>query len=733
MSQVNEESVAELAASYIHNTDCNIFLTGKAGTGKTTFLKKLIRHTYKNTVVVAPTGIAAINAGGVTIHSQFQLPFGPFVPDPYFNISGYMSEKINTPETLIKNQQMGSVKRKILREVELLIIDEVSMLRADVLDAIDTVLRSVRRKRQVPFGGVQVLFIGDLLQLPPVVRNDEWSYLKNYYSSIFFFNAHALKQKKPIYIELDKVYRQSDYEFITILNNLRNNTLTEQDCDVLNKQVKIDFVPTEKDDRYIFLTTHNRKADAINERELAKIDARELRYEGLIKGDFPESMFPLSTELILKKGAQVMFVKNDYSGEQRFFNGKIGVVSSLGLESITVSFEDGSKDVEVEKFLWENKKYVLNETTGEIEEKLKGSFLHYPLRLAWAITIHKSQGLTFEKAIIDIEKAFAPGQIYVALSRLTSLQGLVLTNPISPLKLSSDAKVAEYISENQEIEIDGRLGEETKHYMVNNSIEAFNFANLVYEFKKELATFVKDPNKSKKQSNYEWMEDRVTQVENLHSIGNRFIGEIKRISAEYDFKEHLQKRVEDAFHYFEPLFENLMKAIALHIFELEDQKAVKTYVADLRTLQGFVVSTLARIKKTVNCNESISQDRLHQKSSEEVEVQKVKETTKKKLKTGGKGATTDITIKLYKEGKTLIEAAKIRDLSVSTIETHLSKGVESGELHYQEFLSEEKFGQIKNVVKNEDIKGLSNIRAQLGDDYSFFEIKIALAEISKIE
>lgn len=712
---------ADLAAKYINNTNCHVFLTGKAGTGKTTFLKDLINKTYKNTIVVAPTGIAAINAGGVTIHSQFQLPFGTFVPDPYYQ---FVEGRVNTPSSVVKHLQMGSAKRKTLRELELLIIDEVSMLRADLLDAIDTVLRSIRRQR-APFGGVQVLFIGDLLQLPPVVKNTEWQYLSNYYPNIFFFNAHVLKQQKPVFIELDKIYRQSDERFISILNNLRNNYLPEEDRAVLNSCVEIDFEP--EHDQYIFLTTHNRIADKINQEKLDALSKQEFEYKATLRGDFPESMYPIKERLLLKVGAQVMFVKNDYSGKQRYYNGKIGTVKSLSKEEVVVTFNDDTPDIEVEKFLWENKRYVLNEESGEIEDKLKGSYLHFPLRLAWAITIHKSQGLTFERAIIDIEKAFAPGQIYVALSRLTSLEGLVLTNYIQNINVGSDDAIASYLKTEQEEEgTTARIDKESDQFLINTAVSAFDFSGLVYEFKKLFSTFTKDGKKTKKQLDFEWMQNQVAEVEKLQKVGNGFIGEIQRISAEYSFKQPLVKRLGDASGYFLPQLESIIKAIALRLLDLEAEKSVKTYVSELRDIQGTAVASMKRIDRSNKCIDKVSKDQLYIRSEEEV-VQKVKEKEASKPKTKSKEPTHETTFKLLEQGKSKIEIAKERELAVTTIESHITKNIELGKLSYQDYLIEEKLAAVKVLVEDKKIIGLSNLRGELGESYSFFEIKVALS------
>ena len=436
------QNVSEAAAytlQFINQTQKSIFLTGKAGTGKTTLLREIIATTHKNTVVVAPTGIAALNAGGVTIHSMFQLPFSAFIPS-YEEASQFTETvKFENKETLRRHFKMNNVKRNVIRNMELLIIDEVSMLRADLLDAIDFMMQTVRKNTRA-FGGVQVLFIGDLLQLPPVIRDEEWRTLRNYYKGKFFFHSHVIQQYPPLYIELSKIYRQSDDTFISVLNNLRNNQITPQDIQVLNEYVKPDF-DLKNNPWYITLTTHNAKADSINEQAIGDLAGNEFAYQPFIVGDFPEKIFPVEENLKLKVGAQVMFVKNDLSFEKRYFNGKMGVVKSLSAEEIFIHFPEEDKTIEVEKYEWKNIRYKVNDLTKEVEEEVLGTFAHYPLKLAWAITVHKSQGLTFEKAALDVSQVFLPGQAYVALSRLTSLNGLILLSPLQMNGISNDQDV----------------------------------------------------------------------------------------------------------------------------------------------------------------------------------------------------------------------------------------------------------------------------------------------------
>ena len=471
-------AAATYTLRFINQTNRSVFLTGKAGTGKTTLLREIIATTHKNTVVVAPTGIAALNAGGVTIHSMFQLPFAAFIPDtktlPYFS----ENVKFENQDSLRRHFQMNTTKRAVIRNMELLVIDEVSMLRADVLDAMDFMMRKVRRNER-PFGGAQVLYIGDLLQLPPVVKNEEWQMLQKYYRGMFFFHSHVVQQYPPLYIELDKIFRQTDNQFISVLNNLRNNRITTEDLQVLNQFVKPDF-DVKANKGYIILTTHNAKADAINSDSLQELAGKEYTFKPEIVDDFPEKIYPVDPNLQLKVGAQIMFIKNDLSFEKQFFNGKMGIIKSLSDNEILVHFPEENKTIEVERYEWQNIRYKLNENTKEIEEELLGTFTHYPIKLAWAITVHKSQGLTFDRAVLDVSRVFAPGQAYVALSRLRSLNGLILLSPLQMNGVSSDEDVLQYASNKASEEIlQDSLTTETKKYLYNCLISSFDFRTLI--------------------------------------------------------------------------------------------------------------------------------------------------------------------------------------------------------------------------------------------------------------
>jgi hypothetical protein len=421
----------DLAYNYAHFTNKNIYLTGKAGTGKTTFLHRLKKETTKRLVIVAPTGVAAINAGGVTIHSFFQLPFGPYLP-------GMAKDPAN-------QRKFTREKIRLIQSMDLLVIDEISMVRSDVLDAIDDVLRRYKNYFE-PFGGVQLLMIGDLHQLPPVVKEDEWEMLRSRYQTPYFFGSHALQKTQPVAIELKHIYRQSDNIFISILNKVRNNHIDNNVLEALNSRYIPNFQPDDSEG-YITLTSHNNSAQDINARKLSMIEKPIQQFRAKVSGDFPEFSFPNDEVLEFKLGAQVMFVKNDISKEKLYFNGKIGTITNITEEEIIVQCKDDPAPIVVRPVEWSNVKYTLDEHTREINEEKIGTFIQVPLKLAWAITIHKSQGLTFDKAIIDANAAFAHGQVYVALSRCRTFEGLVLRSKITPASVKTDHVVKQYSDE----------------------------------------------------------------------------------------------------------------------------------------------------------------------------------------------------------------------------------------------------------------------------------------------
>ncbi|SMC59706.1 HRDC domain-containing protein [Desulfocicer vacuolatum DSM 3385] len=423
----------DLAREFVLHTGCHLFLTGKAGTGKTTFLKTLEKATAKQMIITAPTGVAAINAGGVTLHSFFQLPFGPFVP-------GSETQEHNRRRMF----RFSREKLKIIRSLDLLVIDEISMVRSDLLDAVDAVLRRLRRNER-PFGGVQLLMIGDLHQLPPVVKQDEWDLLQQYYESPYFFSSLSLLQSELISIELQHIYRQTDARFIRLLNQVRDNCLDNRGMEALNRRYVQGFTP-DPDQGYITLTTHNLTAESINNNRLKELHGTPSGFEAEVSGEFPGHSFPTPANLLLKKGAQVMFLRNDTSPDKRYFNGKIGKITTMSPEEIWISCPGESDAIKVEPVQWENIKYTVDEQTKEIQTEIIGKFKQFPLKLAWAITIHKSQGLTFDKAVIEAGAAFAHGQVYVALSRCRTLGGMVLNSPIPSRGIDADGTILSFLA-----------------------------------------------------------------------------------------------------------------------------------------------------------------------------------------------------------------------------------------------------------------------------------------------
>lgn len=456
----------QLAREYVQHTDCHIFLTGKAGTGKTTFLHRIRKSCAKGLIVTAPTGVAAINAGGVTLHSFFQLPLGPFIPG---------SEAMDSNHQRLR--RFNKEKRRIIQGLDLLVIDEVSMVRADVLDAVDAVLRRHRRDNR-PFGGVQLLMIGDLHQLSPVAGREEWQVLSPYYETPYFFSSHALSQVDLITIELKHVYRQTEEAFIRILNCVRENRLDASVANELNRRYIPNFVP-EEGQGYITLTTHNATAEAINHSRLRALRHQEKCFRAEVSGDFPEANFPTPATLKLKEGAQVMFLRNDPSGSKRYFNGKIGRIESISGAIIQVQCTGDADPIEVEPAEWENIKYTVDPQTTAIEAESIGKFKQYPLKLAWAITIHKSQGLTFDKAVIDVQAAFTHGQVYVALSRCRTLDGLVLSTPLPTRGVATDDAIADFDSKAaQEPPCSSRLLAAKIKYQQRLLLDCFDFQRL---------------------------------------------------------------------------------------------------------------------------------------------------------------------------------------------------------------------------------------------------------------
>ncbi|SDW34552.1 helix-turn-helix domain-containing protein [Aequorivita viscosa] len=793
----------ELAWEFVNNTDRNIFLTGKAGTGKTTFLHRLKAESLKRMAVVAPTGVAAINAGGVTIHSFFQLPFGPILPETTSTQGNSFSKKFS------KN------KINIIKSLDLLVIDEVSMVRADLLDGIDQVLRRFR-DRTKPFGGAQLLMIGDLQQLSPVIKDDEWQLLKQHYTTGFFFGSKVFQSSNALCIELKHIYRQESEDFIKILNEIRNDCLTPESSETLNKR----FVPgfsASQGEGYITLTTHNNRADRINSAELKKLKKKSLIYEAEIEGKFPEYTFPTHLDLELKVGAQVMFVKNDSSPEKRYFNGKIGKIVSLDKKEVLVRCPGDNFNIVTTPEIWRNIQYSINPESKEIKEDEIGSFSQIPLRLAWAITIHKSQGLTFEKVIIDAQEAFAHGQTYVALSRCKTLEGIVLTGPLSQKSIINNQQVASFNKDAEANQPDVTvLNDSQKAYQLNLIGEVFNFYAFLHPVSRIIDIYYN--NKGSVEGN---LLNQLTLLKErgiteLLKINHSFKFQLQKLSEEEAPVNNpiLQERFKKAIAYFEkhtlnhikkPLNElrfttdnkAVKQEITKHLDTLEDLLGIKIYcfkglksgfetlkyldlrakaslekeeqprrnkadfvattehmvlfetLRELRSVlseeegippyQVFTQKALYEMCEVLPTNASqlrkisdIGKIRLEKYGAEILEVIReyceennivAKKPTKKIPKKSG---TKQISFDLFKAGKSISEIALERNLTVGTIEGHLTSFLASGEIEITELMPEKKFLEIKNIIETIPYEGFSDLKSKIDDTFSYSDLRMVL-------
>ncbi|MDR0506229.1 MAG: AAA family ATPase [Dysgonamonadaceae bacterium] len=583
----DSNNIFQLAADFVNQTSEHVFLTGKAGTGKTTFLKYICEHTHKRTLVAAPTGVAAINAGGTTLHSLFQLPLEPYIP-------GFSNASLK------KNfYRFSKQKIDLLKHLELLIIDEVSMLRADTLDAIDATLRTVRRIQR-PLGGVQILYIGDMFQLPPVAKDDEWQLLKEHYSSTFFFHAKVFQQTKPIYLELKKVYRQRDDIFVDLLNRVRNNVATNEDLQELNKRYNPSFVPDEED-KYIILTTHNYKAENINNRKLMELPDPERVFHGETDGDFPDYSLPTERKLMLKKGAQVMFLKNDTEDPRRYYNGKIATISRIDADQIYVYIPEIKGDIMVKKETWENKRYYLDKESGNIKEELLGSFSQYPLRLAWAITVHKSQGLTFEKAIIDIDSSFAAGQAYVALSRCTSLDGIVLYSKINFNCIRTDNYALEFSrNEKTEQELNMIFHQGKRKFWADRLFSYFSWKQ-IYSLLRDMEKLLEEKNGNEYITIKKLLPEFRNKVCELENVTIKFQEQLRRIvqqeSTENDISL-LKERTQKAVAYFHQQFiAQVLCPLQNYIKFFTPSSKNKTFYKNMIEIEKDMILFLENMKK----------------------------------------------------------------------------------------------------------------------------------------
>jgi DNA-binding NarL/FixJ family response regulator len=739
----------ELAARFVNNTGAPIFLTGKAGTGKTTFLRELAQLTHKRFVILAPTGIAALNAKGVTIHSQFLLPFGSFLPvrEPegnYTDRPGFF-----TQQTLARRHPLNQFRRNVLKSIDLLVIDEVSMLRADILDAIDYRMRSVKRNYHVPFGGVQVLFIGDLYQLPPVVKDEEWSILSRFYKSMHFFEAKAIQNSGLVYLELDKIFRQQDETFIRILNNLRDNKSTPEDVRILNQHFKTldeirDLPPC------ITLTTHNYKADEINLRELRSLDSSSFFYDAGIERDFPENLYPLPESIELKLGARVMFIKNDTSGLSSYFNGKLATVIGLVSDQITVQMDGTADDFVLKKELWENKKYRINPETKELEEEVIGTFSQFPIKLAWAVTVHKSQGLTFDRAIVDVGQAFAPGQVYVALSRLRSLDGLVLRTRVQTDVIYSDAKVVDFTQGKSETQNLTELLHQNQQIYLSQLVDStFEFESLLAS----LTQFDKDQETSMEFEEEDLRKDlpEMFGILSVEQGNTRKFRQQLQLLIQAKNQEKLLDRVEKGTAYYLELLIKVLEIILRHQVRIEHYSRVKTYQNGLEELEIELLRKYTAIAKSSNLLQAILKGEVAEKMDsidfrvKQVRINLVEKIRKEvpekaasKNKTGRKKSketkepkekkedTKAWSIRLFLEGKTPEQIAEERGYAVSTIMGHLAHGVKLGIIPLEDLVAEESIREIRHV--EEKLESLKAYFEHFEGKYDYGTLRMVLYE-----
>ena len=587
-------SIYDFAKDIILNTDTTLFVTGRAGTGKTTLLRYVAESSQKNTVVVAPTGIAAINAGGVTIHSFFKLPFAPFIPS------------VIEAKKLIAGQKMRAEFRSVIRSVDMIIIDEVSMLRADILDAIDVVLRHYRNSK-FPFGGVQMVFFGDMYQLPPVCVNDEWFILKDYYSTPYFFSAKVFEKQEIVCLELDKIFRQRDADFVEILNQVRNNNISKENFNRLNDRYNPDF-DLENNPDFVVLTTHNAVSDDINESRLIDIDSKTFIFDAAIKGDFPEYLYPVEQQIVLKKGARVMFTANDHINPERlYYNGKMGTVVELEDNNVYVTCDGEDDPILVNYETWENNTFSYNRKENSVDVKTIGTFTQLPLRLAWAITIHKSQGLTFQKVAIDAANSFTSGQVYVALSRCTSLDGIVLLSPINSNSIMVDSRIQRFSKNNfNEDLLPDFVNRKKRDTLCNMLIKLFSF-NLLEVAVLDLKGYVTEFRADFSDYTPEMVENILSIVQDLSDVGTRFAVQLRKITNANDFSL-LNSRVNDAKKYFLQRLETLEKTMDITNVSTKKKERANKFSKFLNEVNKNLQETLFFLK---NLDDDISVEQFY--------------------------------------------------------------------------------------------------------------------------
>lgn len=690
----------------IEHTHRSIFLTGKAGTGKTTFLGDFIKKTQKKYIVVAPTGIAAINAGGVTIHSMFGLPLKTFIP----GFDDVDPNEANNIQHLLPHFKYRKDKLKLLRNLDIIIVDEVSMLRCDVMDMMDLALRTARRTTQ-KFGGVQLLLIGDLYQLPPVVREDSERMLGQYYPSPFFFDAAAIKETPLLTVELKKVYRQTDALFLQLLNAIRNKNLDEIDFELLHSRYQPDFEPKES---WVYLTSHNYMADHINRSNLDKLRGNSIVYQAIISGDFKPHLYPNEEELELKVGTQVMFIRNDTSELKRYYNGKLAKVTSLEEDYVKVLPDGEHEELSIERELWENKKYSID-NEKQIQEDVVGSYEQFPFRLAWAVTIHKSQGLTFDRVIIDAGRSFTAGQVYVALSRCRTLEGIVLKSRITPNIILSDERISSFQTRTDAGDEFEQLLETEKYgYAVDRLLKKLDVHWLkdeVDRWKKAIAEskFLKSEESEKLAEHLEKEAGELTAVYDKFSIFVRT--HLDRGSGKAENWEKLEEKSVGAVNFF---FSNLQTKF---FNPIKESYLITKGLKGLKAYNDIVKSLLEEIETYLNNLKSASllEKNLYTKIENDTISLKVE-----------KKPSHLTSYEMFEEGLSVAEIAKSRQMTPGTILSHLAKMAAVGVLDLSKLFDPKKIETFKSVYTAQKLDSLGGWKAALPDDFDFNEIRVLL-------
>lgn len=749
------EPAAAMALQLLQQTRNHVFLTGKAGSGKTTLLRHFIESTHKQVLVTAPTGIAALQAGGVTLHSMFQLPFGGYLPIEQNEPVLANGLKFETAGSLRRHSRMRTEKKQVIRRAEVLVIDEVSMVRADLLDAVDNMLRTVRRSAE-PFGGLQLLLVGDMMQLPPVVKREEWEVMSPYYASPFFFDAQVIKKARPVYVQLEKIHRQSQPFFTDLLNRLRYNELNEADMDWFDSRFKPDFQP-DRNETWITLTTHNAQSDRINRQELQALQQPIFAFKAEVKDEYPEYLFPCDAQLDLAVGAQVMFVRND-GPENRYYNGKLARISRLEENLVEVSFENGEALV-VNKLVWNNTTYQTDPETKQITESVAGSFTQYPLRLAWAITVHKSQGLSFDRAIIDIAQAFAGGQAYVALSRLRTAEGLVLSSRFPRQQVAVPERLAYFEKSKRQLPTEEQLHEWRMHYRQFAFKQLFDLGGFIRLWRKHLDDYSELGENAGKTGEQSWAFAFEEQLEATTQLSEKLRFEGQKALA--------QNLTSQAWAQWLQPFENKLRALNIQLLlqlqETAKEKGMKSYRNELAELDTALLSCWERVarwpvlqayisdseaaqlpnapdtswRKAFSNSLAASSKTTTSKSKKEKSTSPKPEPQRHKHPVLGEipvkadklsaEENTRVSLLLFNEGKSIAEIAKLRDYAETTIQAQLVRAVADGRLPMEKMMDLELFDAISKAIPNLAELKMSEALAACNETFSYADLLLARA------